>query len=371
MAIENNYSMKSIRNGLIAGYSAGVVGIVVGHPLDSIKVLLQTQNYGLAKSAAGSASSASISTNTRNADTAITRASKSSTNSSLHVSATSGSKANVSTTAASSPTNSILGTRSLRALYAGMAGPLLASGAIRSVNFAVYDSIRRILYQHQLSDHSHEQKLNEYLYHDRLGNVAVASFTSGAATSIFTSPMALVKTKQQIMVWSFPKAISDTFSNSNQKGNLFRGIQNFYTGFGVHFFCDAVGTAVYFTSYEYFKREIARRKSNLHDTRIEDGLGINHSDITLMDRMVCAASAGMVCWSVIFPWDVIRSRLFSQAINNETSLNGFQLAKKMVKEQGFSSLYRGVGITVARAGPVAAAVLPVYDCVLSWLLSSS
>jgi hypothetical protein len=26
-----------------------------------------------------------------------------------------------------------------------------------------------------------------------------------------------------------------------------------------------------------------------------------------------------------------------------------------------------VGVTVARAGPVAAVVLPVYDCVLSWL----
>ena len=39
---EIGYSARSIRNGLIAGYSAGICGIVVGHPLDSIKVLLQT-----------------------------------------------------------------------------------------------------------------------------------------------------------------------------------------------------------------------------------------------------------------------------------------------------------------------------------------
>ena len=242
----------------------------------------------------------------------------------------------------------------------------MASGAIRSLNFAVYDSVRRGLYQHDCRHsglhHTTSSNYDDYLHHDSLSNVSIASFISGASTSIFTSPMALVKTKQQIMVWGFRKTVVDTFrsNNCNASANLFRGIANFYTGFGVHFTCDAVGTAVYFTSYEWFKREIARRKHH-------DEIAITTHDLSLLDRMICAASAGMICWGVIFPFDVMRSRLYSQSIHNETNLTAIELASQMIREQGVTSLYRGVGITVARAGPVAAAVLPVYDCVLSWL----
>lgn len=358
--MDQNANLRTFSNGLIAGYSAGMCGIIVGHPLDSIKVLLQTQNGSLSDSRTKQSKG-----NSGTADTAITRASKpSNTSGALPSSST---KANVSTAATPSriSTNEIIGTRSLRALYAGMAGPLMASGAIRSLNFAVYDSARRALYQYDSSNshlHTYPSDYDDYLHYDSLNNVALASFISGASTSLFTSPMALVKTKQQIMVWGFKKAIIDTFRSNNNGAatNLIRGIANFYAGFGVHFTCDALGTAVYFTSYEWFKREISKRKDR-------EKTVITTQNLTLPERMICAASAGMICWSVIFPFDVIRSRLYSQSINNETNLTAIELARQMIREQGVSSLYRGVGITVARAGPVAAAVLPVYDCVLSWL----
>eukprot|EP00970_Alexandrium_tamarense_P003526 scaffold559_cov190-Alexandrium_tamarense.AAC.21 len=238
--------------------------------------------------------------------------------------------------------------------------------------------LRRALYQRQLQSDgtdgtSHSARHDDYLHYDSLDNVAISSFISGGATSIFTSPMVIVKTKQQIMVWGFRKAIEDTFrhgrNTQQQRPQLLKGLRNFYTGFGVHFYCDAVGTAVYFTSYEYFKRKFAERNSDEEDVSNSQ---VSARNISLGERMLCAAGAGMVCWGVIFPADVIRSRLYAQSITNESSmapLTGFQLARQMVQEQGFRSLYRGVGITVARAGPVAAAVLPVYDYVLAWLSS--
>lgn len=286
---QNANSLKTIRNGLIAGYSAGMCGIIVGHPLDSIKVLLQTQN-GTPSDPRMKQSMGSSGT----ADTAITRASKSSnTSGALPSSST---KANVSTTAAPSrlSTNEIIGTRSLRALYSGMAGPLMASGAIRSLNFAVYDYARRALYQQDCTqtDSHRNVAYDDYLHHDSLSNVAIASFGSGASTALLTSPMALVKTKQQIMVWGFKKTVLDTFrSNNSAPTSLFRGVANFYTGFGVHFTCDAIGTAVYFTTYECFKREIARRKQS------DDCTVVTTHKLSLPDRMICAASAGMICWA--------------------------------------------------------------------------
>ena len=389
-----SYSTASIRNGLVAGYAAGFCGIVVGHPLDSIKVLLQT-NGGVGNSGSNVASLSSGSTSSShsqqgfpkssNAETAMTRAAaqSSQTSASSNISAST-SKANVSTTAGQ-PTkpslNSILGQRSLRALYAGVTGPLLSAGVLQSVNFAIYDSVRRVLYQRQLqSEHRngaiHSGQHNDYLYYDNLSNVAIASFATGASTSILTSPMVLVKTKQQIMVWGFRKAITDTYHIGSVNGSptFLKGMRNFYTGFGVHFFCDAFGRAVYFTSYEMFKRKLAQTKSNDQTSDIFNNQ-VSTSSLSLAERMMCAATAGMTCWAIIFPADVIRSRLYLQSLNqmghrsSSMQLNGFELTRQIVKEQGVKSLYRGMGITVARAGPVAAAVLPVYDSVLNWLTS--
>ena len=68
---QNANSLRTLRNGLIAGYSAGMCGIIVGHPLDSIKVLLQTQNPSSSDSRTNQSTDSS-----GTADTAITRASK-------------------------------------------------------------------------------------------------------------------------------------------------------------------------------------------------------------------------------------------------------------------------------------------------------
>jgi hypothetical protein len=281
--------------------------------------------------------------------------------------ASSSNKANVSTAALASSSlrpplsaRDVVNLRSVPSLYAGMAGPLLASGAIRSFNFAVFDAVRRGMFH---GDATHYN----YLHHDSLTNVAVASFVSGASTSLLTSPMAIIKTKQQITMMGFRQTVVDTFGvnrsrNSTTAKAWLRGISNFYIGFRVHFTCDAIGTAVYFTSYEFLKREIARRKP------YDDGNNThNDNHLSLPERMICAAASGMICWSIIFPYDVLRSRLYYQSLSNRTQSTAFQIANDMIRKEGMRSLYRGVGVTVARAGPVAAVVLPVYDCVLSWL----
>eukprot|EP00984_Skeletonema_dohrnii_P018727 scaffold8818_cov146-Skeletonema_dohrnii-CCMP3373.AAC.1 len=85
------------------------------------------------------------------------------------------------------------------------------------------------------------------------------------------------------------------------------------------------------------------------------------ANLSIPQRMICAASAGMTCWAFIYPADVIRSRLYSQSLNSQslpTTMDGIRLAQQMVRETGYQSLYRGMPISVARAGPVAAAILP-------------
>ena len=126
--------------------------------------------------------------------------------------------------------------RSLRALYAGVTGPLLITGILQSLNFAIYDSIRRVLYQRQLQSehHSNHGQADDYLHYDNLSNVAITPFLAWASTSVLTSPMVIVKTKQQIMVWGFRKAVRETYRNGRKDGgksHMLKGIHNFYTYF--------------------------------------------------------------------------------------------------------------------------------------------
>merc|ERR1712224_712251 len=104
--------------------------------------------------------------------------------------------------------------------------------------------------------------------------------------------------------------------------------------------------------------------------------------LSLRERMICAAATGMVCWSTFYPLDAVRNRMYHAATaatattNDSATANATTTSRStnsivetigiMRKERSF---YRGFGITLLRAGPVAAVVLPVYDLTLEWLSS--
>ena len=106
---------------------------------------------------------------------------------------------------------------------------------------------------------------------------------------------------------------------------------------------------------------------------------------------MCAASSGVLCWAVFFPFDALRSRMY-YAASHQKQQQQHHLLQKQPQQQSYSiknmiknnsivetirlmrkerSFYRGFSISLLRAGPVAAAVLPVYDLTLERLSSSS
>jgi solute carrier family 25 carnitine/acylcarnitine transporter 20/29 len=212
---------------------------------------------------------------------------------------------------------------------------------IQSVNFAIYDSMRRVLHRR-----SHPEASDaDYLNHDSLTNITISSMVAGSVLAIFTSPLLVIKTKQQIMEWPVKKAVLDTLHSS----------KNFYVGFGPHCVAEVFGRGVYFCTYESLKRSFLKHKP-LNTT------------VTLQERCVSAAMAGIVCWSMIFPFDALRSRMYAQALSPVTPMTSWEMAKNMYREQNsMRPFFRGFGVTVVRAGPVAAAVLPIYDTTLEWL----
>jgi hypothetical protein len=327
----------SIRNSVMAGYVAGITGTLVGYPLDSAKVWLQTKRQPIpAVSSCAAANALAIAVSPTSPRFIGNRA--------------------ASTLASAIQTNvsSQNAFRTIRSLYKGVACPLVTVGLVQSANFAIYDSTRRMLYALDnratcsLSGNSNSNSNDSnYLHHDSLFHVGVASMTAGAVLALITSPLVMIKTKQQVQQISFLQASRQTFFSRTNAWCW----RTAYRGLGPHFVAETVGRAIYFVAYERCKRQLSSADRPL----------------SLSARMGSAALSGMVCWTLIFPLDVLRNRLYAAT----TAENAWTMSQHIYREHGVKGFFRGYAISVVRAGPVAAMILPVYDHVLDMLQTTS
>ena len=191
----SSQSTPAVRNSFIAGLTAGITGTLVGHPLDSLKVWLQT-----------------------------------------------GQRPNVVAAANDMAANASKGIlSSIRRSYAGVAGPVLTVGLIQSINFAAYDSMRRFWY-YNYEDPNWNEADKAYLSQDSFASVAVSGIAAGAVVSAITQPVMMVKTKQQTQNMKFAQAIRHSMRHP-------------FVGFGTHFFVETANRSIYFVTYEALKRK--------------------------------------------------------------------------------------------------------------------
>lgn len=367
---ETCVNLRSTRNSAVAGYVAGFVGVALGHPLDSLKVWAQTSSLG--NNTNPHWATANSNGNTSASNTVVQLPKGVSTNTTTNMLIRSSPRnigtASMSTMVNTTPFASIMiptaatfqpswWLTKLRALYSGASGPLVTVGLVQSINFSTYDGVRRVLHRYNVPDASRD----DYLHHDTLWNVGIAGFVAGTGLAFITSPLIMVKTHQQITGVGFRQAFRDTLFRSNGRWNL----SGCFVGFYPHYLSETIGRSIYYCTYEACKRYMIASKARQQQ---EQGWS---PTISLTERMVAAATAGISCWTIIFPLDALRNRLYSQAGQIQSggasqSLSTLEMARLMYSER---SLYRGFSLTVLRAGPVAATVLPVYDLVLEQLSS--
>lgn len=277
-----------------------------------------------------------------------------------------------------------------RALYRGVAGPLVTVGLVQGLNFAIYDATRRglqaaaeeqankknassfsvnddCLLQQQQQQHDKQRHISSS--NNPLWHVAVASVTAGTVVAFVTSPLVMMKTKQQVQQISLADAARQTIQQH-------RGLW-MPRGFGPHFVSETAGRGIYFVAYEVCKRawmmtmqQQQQPFPNQHGT-IKTTRADNTTGISMAGRMASAGVAGMVSWTLIFPLDVLRNRLFASSSScvQQQQESAWRLAQRIYHGQGggLRAFFRGYGISLVRAGPVAALVLPIYDYTLERL----
>ncbi|EYB94070.1 hypothetical protein Y032_0176g566 [Ancylostoma ceylanicum] len=163
----------------------------------------------------------------------------------------------------------------------------------------------------------------------------------GASQVVFTNPLEIVKIRLQVA----------GEIQTAQKVNVFTvlkelGFLGLYKGARACFLRDVPFSAIYFPAYAHAKLATA------------DEDGINHPGSLFASAFI----AGVPAAGLVTPADVIKTRLQVAARAGQTTYSGvIDCARKVLKEEGPSALWKGTAARVCRSSPQFAVTLLTYE----------
>jgi mitochondrial ornithine carrier protein len=182
---------------------------------------------------------------------------------------------------------------------------------------------------------------------------------SGAFTSILLTPIELVKCKMQVpFIKSATARKPPTALSIMSDVYRHQGIAGFWHGQMGTLIRETGGSAAWFGSNEGVK--LLFRKANKKEKMSDD-------DLALWQRLTAGAFAGMCYNFMFYPADTIKSRMQTEDVQktiNRGKESFWTAGKALWRAHGIKGLYRGCGITVARAAPSSAVIFTVHDALV-------
>jgi len=194
------------------------------------------------------------------------------------------------------------------ALYQGVSAPLIGTMMEKCIVFGTYSVVKN------------------YTDYD-----AVAGLAAGFACTAVVTPVEKIKINLQ---------------NGGKLGKVF-SIRYLYNGFSPTLFREVPGFGLYFTSYQYL-REKYNQEQNPLKTLLFGGL------------------SGSFAWVFIYPADVVKTRLQSDALKYSSA---WQCIKHTKELYGWRFFYRGSSLAILRAFQLHSGVWLGYEMCKSLFLS--
>ncbi|GAB6020328.1 hypothetical protein CHUAL_003041 [Chamberlinius hualienensis] len=297
----------------------GMAGVVVGYPLDTIKVHLQTQDYKNPKYRG-----------TWNCFTTI------------------------------------LKQESFYGLYKGMTSPMAGVAVVNAIAFGVYGNVQRLISNDKES----------------FTSVTIAGASAGFCQALVSSPMELAKTRMQlkqdcVKPVNFHHVVHQ---RGNQSLNLTgsramtvdalsysssvsmkpykspmdclvrihrqEGLRGVYKGCLITVIRDVPSFGIYFGTYEYFYQSLSRSSSS-----------------QALSIILAGGLSGTASWVLTYPIDVVKTRIQNDG-HDGTPKNYkgiMHCFMKSYKSEGIKVFTRGLNSTIIRAFPTNAATFFVAD----------
>ncbi|CAK5281193.1 unnamed protein product [Mycena citricolor] len=219
------------------------------------------------------------------------------------------------------------------AFYKGTLTPLLGIGVCVSIQFGVLESTKRFFAERNRA--SGTGGADGKLLSD--GQIFSAGVAAGLANGFVSGPVEHIRIRLQ----------TQSSTNPTYKGPLdaikkiysAHGIAGVFKGQGVTFVREAAGYGIYFLAYEKLvQREMAQK-------------GIKREQISPLNAVLYGAGAGYALWAIIYPIDMIKSRMqtdgFSAATGRKYS-SSLDCVRKVFQAEGFAAFTRGLTPTLIR-----------------------
>ncbi|PVU88898.1 hypothetical protein BB561_005653 [Smittium simulii] len=284
----------------IAGTAGGWAQVVVGHPFDTIKVRLQTMR---------------------------------------------------SPTQYAGPLDCLRQTvryEGAKALYSGVASPLVGIGFCNAVVFAANGAFRQLLADLK------NTRVSDLSIIDK----AQAGALAGFAMAFFNCPVELLKVKLQTQ--SKDTAASNRYTgvfDCGVKTVRQYGLTGLFRGLSATIMRDFPAFFAYFGSYEYLKHTFASLgRPATSNAPVPDASALH--------MFLAGGFAGIFAWAVSYPQDVIKSRIqFNQSPISVSAMVKLLSAEARASNQGYKVFFKGFTPTILRAFPANAATFLVYEFV--------
>lgn len=304
---EPKSSSLSALKSFISGGVGGACCVLVGHPLDLIKVRMQTGGATAGASVFGMLSNT-------------------------------------------------MAKEGVRGLYRGVSAPLTAVTPMFAVSFWSYDMGQRMVTSVGQWNLSPEEKTMPYKL--SMGEICMAGAISSIPTSAIMIPSERVKCLLQVQASEGGKAKYSGMMDCTKAVLKEGGLSSLYKGTFATLARDVPGAVAYFGTYEILKKKLMEVQ----------GIDPSKGQLSPIAVLTAGGLAGMACWGISIPADVIKSRYQTAPEGKYSGM--YDVYKTLIKEEGYGGLVKGMQPALIRAFPANAACffgMEVSKSLLSFL----
>jgi solute carrier family 25 (mitochondrial carnitine/acylcarnitine transporter), member 20/29 len=217
----------------------------------------------------------------------------------------------------------------VRGLYRGVSAPLAAVSPLFAVSFWGYDMGQRLVrYWYQYDSPVHPLSLAEKCW--------AGGFSAIPCTALM-APSERIKCLLQTSPGRY-SGMADCAAQVYRQG----GIASIYKGTVLTLMRDVPGSVAWFGTYEAVKLGMMQAQG-MRDP----------SQLSPVSVLTAGGFAGMACWSVCIPFDVLKSRY--QSAPEGTYKSVLDVYSQLMKNEGPSALFTGIRPALIRAFPANAA----------------